>query len=74
MTRHGTTSFALGLIVAVAVTTGASVTAIDKAGDNGPACFEDQVAAWQGTTGAHTICVDADDPRLRDAIARAGRR
>ena len=62
----------IAIVAALAFAVGAPVSATPD-GAKTPTCFEDQVMAWQGSTKQHAVCVNVDDPGLRDAIANAGR-
>jgi len=62
-----TSGLTVGLTVVVLAMGGQS-----QAGqDNGPDCFEDQVAVWHN--GSHSKCVDVDDPRLVDTIRQTSK-
>jgi hypothetical protein len=61
-------------IIAAAIVAITGVFASTSGGTDTPTCYEDQVIAWQGSSNTHAVCVDADDPALRQSITNAAQR
>ena len=74
---RGLISFMAGIVTAGSVAVGVAYSVPVQADDKPEPivqCYEDQVVAYSGDTGAHTVCVDIDDKDLTGRIARVAQK